>query len=110
MASYFALIDGKTGAYGVWFPDLPGCTAMGATIDEAVANAADAMRDWAEVTLAKGDAIPEPRALEALLSDSEVCGSDRRGRAYPAHSPGPRDGPAGESQPLDRCGRPRSDR
>ena len=73
MASYVALIDGKTGAYGVWFPDLPGCTAMGATIDEAVANAADAMRDWAEVTLAKGDAIPEPRALEDLLSDPEVA-------------------------------------
>ena len=73
MASYFALIDGKTGAYGVWFPDLPGCTAMGATIDEAVANAADAMRDWAEVTLAKGGVLPEPRALEALLADSEVA-------------------------------------
>lgn len=73
MASYVALIDGKTGAYGVWFPDLPGCTAMGATIDEAVANAADAMRDWAEVTLAKGDVISEPRALEDLLSDPEVA-------------------------------------
>lgn len=72
MTSYVALIDGKTGAYGAWFLDLPGCMAMGATIDEAVANAADVMRDWAEATLAKGGAIPGPRALEALLSDAEV--------------------------------------
>src|SRR5258705_8927480 len=31
---YVALIDGKPGAYGVIFPDLPGCTAMGKTIDK----------------------------------------------------------------------------
>ena len=81
MASYFALIDGKAGAYGVWFPDLPGCTAMGATIDQAVANAADAMRDWVEVTLAKGDAIPEPRPLEALPSDPDVSEAIGEGAA-----------------------------
>ena len=81
MASYVALIDGKTGAYGVWFPDLPGCTATGATIDEAPANAAEAMRDWAEVTLAKGDAIPEPRAVEALLSDADASEAIGEGAA-----------------------------
>src|ERR1700678_2270999 len=40
MSSYTALIDGEAGAYGVYFPDLPGCTAMGATLDDAIANAA----------------------------------------------------------------------
>ena len=40
MTSFTALIDGKTDAYGVYFPDLPGCTAMGATLEEAVVNAA----------------------------------------------------------------------
>ena len=39
MTSFTALIDGRTGAYGVYFPDLPGCTAMGATLEEAVVNA-----------------------------------------------------------------------
>ena len=86
MTSYIGLIDGKAGAYGVYFPDLPGCTAMGATIDEAVANAAEAMRDWAEATLAKGDAIPEPRALETLLADSQLpkrSGRVRLSSAFP---------------------------
>ena len=72
MASYTALIDGKAGAYGVYFPDLPGCAAMGATLEEAIVNAAEAMRDWADATIEKGDAIPEPRAIEALLADPEL--------------------------------------
>ena len=72
MARYVALVDGKAGAYGVVFPDLPGCTAMGKTMDEAVANAADALRDWAEVTEEGGGKIPKPRPLEALRRDSDV--------------------------------------
>ena len=72
MTSYTALIDGKAGAYGVYFPDLPGCVAMGASIEEAVVNAAETMRDWVDVTVERGGAIPEPRTIEALLADTEV--------------------------------------
>lgn len=72
MARYIALIDGKAGAYGVVFPDLPGCTAMGKTTDAALANAADALRDWVEVTEESGGKIPAPRALEKLRRDPEV--------------------------------------
>ena len=43
---YPALIDGEVGAYGVVFPDLPGCVAMGSTIDEALGNAREALSDW----------------------------------------------------------------
>src|SRR6476469_2139115 len=32
---YGVLIDGRRGGYGVVYPDLPGCTAMGRTLDEA---------------------------------------------------------------------------
>ena len=72
MSRYFALIDGNAGAYGVVFPDLPGCTAMGKTMDEALANAAESLRDWAEVTEEGGRKIPRPRNLEALRRDTEV--------------------------------------
>ena len=72
MARYIALIDGKAGDYGVVFPDLPGCTAMGKTMDDALANAADALRDWTEVTEESGRKVPRPRALEVLRRDSEV--------------------------------------
>jgi predicted RNase H-like HicB family nuclease len=72
MARYIALIDGRAGAYGVVFPDLPGCTAMGKTMDDALAHAAEALRDWAEITEENGDKIPRPRALEALRRDPDV--------------------------------------
>jgi len=39
---YPAVIDGKKGAYGVTFPDLPGIVAMGKTLDEALVNAEEA--------------------------------------------------------------------
>ena len=72
MARYGAIVDGRRGAYGVIIPDLPGCTAMGKSVDEALANAAGAARAWAEVAVADGSTIPKPRPLEALRSDPEV--------------------------------------
>ena len=69
---YVALIDGKAGAYGVSFPDLPGCVAMGKTVDEAMGNAAEALRDWVEVTEEAGGKVPAPRAAEALRREREV--------------------------------------
>src|ERR1700741_612247 len=72
MARYIALIDGKAGAYGVVFPDLPGCTAMGKTMDDALANAAAALRDWAEVVEETSGSVPKPRTLEALRRTAEV--------------------------------------
>ncbi|MEI9931432.1 MAG: type II toxin-antitoxin system HicB family antitoxin [Rhizomicrobium sp.] len=72
MARYIALIDGNAGAYGVVFPDLPGCTAMGKTMDDALANAAESLRDWVEVTESADGKVPRPRALETLRRDAEV--------------------------------------
>lgn len=72
MPRYIALIDGDAGAYGVVFPDLPGCTAMGKTMDEALSNAADALRDWVEATEGQGREISRPRKLEVLRRDPEV--------------------------------------
>jgi predicted RNase H-like HicB family nuclease len=70
---YGAIVDGKRGAYGVVVPDLPGCTAMGTTIDEAIDAAAAAARAWAAVIEADGGTIPKPRPLEALRRDPQVA-------------------------------------
>ena len=70
---YTVLIDGEAGGYGVVFPDLPGCTAMGETVEKALTNAAAAARDWIEVTQARGGAAPLPRPAETLLlNDPDV--------------------------------------
>ena len=67
------LIDGKAGAYGVVFPDIPGCVAMGRTIDEALAHAADILRDWFELAEEYDETVPPPRPLEKLRRDPEVA-------------------------------------
>lgn len=69
---YVALIDGAVGAYGVVFPDLDGCTAMGGTVDEALVNAGEALRDWVEATEAQGRNVPSPRKAEAIRGDQDV--------------------------------------
>lgn len=72
MTRYTVVIDGKPGAYGVAFPDLPGCVAMGRSVDQALDHAGDALRDWVEVTEAHGETIPPPRTVEELRTDPEV--------------------------------------
>jgi predicted RNase H-like HicB family nuclease len=57
MARYIAVIDGEPGAFGVVFPDCPGCTAMGSTLDEALVAAAEALADWAG-DVASAKALP----------------------------------------------------
>jgi len=64
---YPALIDGRKGAYGVAFPDLDGVVAMGATIDEALLNAEEALRDYVLEMEADGLAIAEPTPPEAVI-------------------------------------------
>ena len=44
------LIDGEPGAIGLVFPDCPGCSAMGDTVEEALENAAEALADWLRAT------------------------------------------------------------
>jgi predicted RNase H-like HicB family nuclease len=73
MARYVVLIDqAETGAYGVVFPDLLGCTAMGDTIEEALANAAEAAVDWAAEVRKDGIEIPAPRSAAEVIADPET--------------------------------------
>lgn len=53
-------------AYGVVVPDLPGCFSAGDTIDEALANAQEAILLHLEGLLDDNKAIPKPSAIEKL--------------------------------------------
>ncbi len=77
MARFFALLDGHDGAYGVAFPDAPGATAMGRTVDEALRNAAAAIADWID----DGE-VPEPRSIDELRQDPEVAEQLADGAAF----------------------------
>ncbi len=45
---YAVVIDGEPGAFGLWVPDMPGCTSMGASVDDLLLKAQEALRMWAE--------------------------------------------------------------
>src|SRR5258706_1225884 len=72
MARYIAIVDGKKGAYGVTFPDLPGCTSMGATVDEALHNAVEAVCMWVEDAIDDGEPIPLARSVQDLLGSKDI--------------------------------------
>lgn len=44
---YPTLVDGDEDAYRVVFPDIPGVGAMGHSVEEALIDAEDALRDYA---------------------------------------------------------------
>ena len=81
MARYVALVDGEAGAYGVVVPDLPGCTSAGVTTDDALRNAIEAVRLWAEDAIADGEELPAPRSVEVVRSDTDVAAALAEGAA-----------------------------
>src|SRR5204862_3656190 len=60
-------------AYGVSFPDVPGCISAGDTIDEAVRNAVEALSGHVRVLEADGDPVPEPRDYDAIMNDDSLA-------------------------------------
>ena len=70
MIRYPALIDGESGAYGVTFPDLPGIVAMGTSMDEAMINAEEALRDYALEAERDGTDLVQPSAIESVESEA----------------------------------------
>lgn len=61
-------------AYGVQFPDLPGCFSAGDTLDEAIANASEALAFHIEGLLDAGEKIPTPLDLAHHATNPEFTG------------------------------------
>ena len=66
MSRYPAFVDGEPGAYGVAFPALPGIVAMGETVDDALLNAEEALRDYVRETERDGVRVVEPSPIERV--------------------------------------------
>ncbi len=66
---YPALVERGTDGYGVVFPDVPGCTSAGDTVEEALRNAAEALEGHIELLVEHGESVPEPGVPDAPLPD-----------------------------------------
>ena len=53
-------------AHGVVVPDLPGCFSAGDTLEEALANAEEAIAAWIDAALDAEQDIPPPSSIDAL--------------------------------------------
>jgi predicted RNase H-like HicB family nuclease len=77
---YVAVIEKEEGsAFGVWFPDVEGCFSAGDTLDEAVTNAAAALRQHVEAIESAGKTAPQARSVDAVLRERDVKAAAKSG-------------------------------
>ena len=60
MSEYTVVIEKSEHNLGAWVPDLDGCIATGATLDEVTANIREAIEFHIEGMLLHGDVVPPP--------------------------------------------------
>lgn len=65
---YLIVIEGDHESnYSAYAPDLPGCVAAGATVEECQREMGDAVRFHIEGLRQEGEAIPEPSDVTATF-------------------------------------------
>ncbi|PJC85315.1 hypothetical protein CSW98_15930 [Vibrio sp. HA2012] len=67
-------IGDDTHAYGVAFPDLPGCFSAGDSLEEALANAKEAADFYLEDLAEEGRLPPQAKSLSEWQKDEEYIG------------------------------------
>lgn len=75
MMKHYPIVIHKdpTSDYGVIVPDLPGCFSAGATVDEALAMAAEAIELHVEGLVDDGQGVPEPSPIERLRTNPDFA-------------------------------------
>ena len=69
---YPAIIEKGRDGFGVFFPDLPGCTSAGRSIQETAENAEEALAGHLIVMAQHGEALPTPSDLDTIARDPDV--------------------------------------
>lgn len=63
----------KDSDYGVTVPDLAGCFSAGSTIEEALANAVEAIECHLEAMMADGEKIPNSKPIEQHRKNADFA-------------------------------------
>ncbi len=56
--------EAPAGGFGAWAPDLPGCVALGSTIEQAEAEMREAIAFHVDGLRREGEPVPEPSFAE----------------------------------------------
>ena len=81
MDYYIALIDRaqKSGVYGIVFPDFPGCTSGGDSLEAIHASGTEALAAHVAVMRERGEAIPAPSDFAGVVKIAEQGWLDLKG-------------------------------
>jgi predicted RNase H-like HicB family nuclease len=69
---YAAIIERGTDGYGVFFPDLPGCTSGGDDLEQAITNAGEALALHVAGIVEDGEGFPIPTPFDKLVIEPDV--------------------------------------
>lgn len=66
MKKYAVIFEKSSNGWGAFVPDLPGCVALGFTLDETKTLIREALEQHLAAMRADGDRIPEPSHVELV--------------------------------------------
>jgi predicted RNase H-like HicB family nuclease len=66
-------------AFGMWFPDMPGCFPAADDFEDLPRVAAEVLRMHVEAMESNGRDVPAPRAIAEVMADREVRRSLKEG-------------------------------
>jgi len=66
-------------AYGIWFPDMPGCFPAADELDDLPRIAAELLRQHIEALEGNGRVVPPPRSMADVMNDRHVRQAVRDG-------------------------------
>jgi len=71
----YVILIGPTpdGGFGAWAPDLPGCVALGDTIEETERQMREAIAFHIDGLREDGEPIPQPSAVAAAVVEVEAA-------------------------------------
>jgi predicted RNase H-like HicB family nuclease len=72
MGHAIALIHVEGGAFGISFPDFPGCVSAADSVDEVIYKGGQALALHVEGMLADGEPLPQLRNVAQLHADPEL--------------------------------------
>lgn len=77
---YLALVEkDPDSAYGIWFPDMPGCFPAADEFDDLPRIAAGLLRQHVEALESNGHPVPAPRSIAEVMTDKDVRRAVRSG-------------------------------
>jgi predicted RNase H-like HicB family nuclease len=73
MLGYWALIHEENGAFGISFPDVPGCVSAADSMEEAILDGQQALSSHLAWMKDDGDVLPVARSYDALKRDTSIA-------------------------------------